>query len=87
MDNRLPDPFIPDPPSWGAGRSLGEGKELDQTLSKIFVVHLHNQWAKPFPKDGWVDRLLLRKYNKQLPLLKQNHQQDLDTEYNTQVAS
>lgn len=87
MDNRLPDPFTPDPPSWGAGRSLAEGQELDETLSKIFVVHLHNQWAKPFPKNGWVDRLLLRKYNKQLPLLQQKEEEHLDTESNAQRAS
>ncbi|KAF8320494.1 hypothetical protein DL93DRAFT_2131717 [Clavulina sp. PMI_390] len=67
MDNRIPDPFKPDPKSWAAGRGVGEGEELDQVLRKIFVVHLHNQWHKAFPKDGWVDRLLLRRYNKHLP--------------------
>lgn len=67
MDNRLPDPFAPDPKLWADGRSLANGGELEGVLNKIFVVHLHNQWAKPFPAEGWVDRLLLRKYSAHLP--------------------
>lgn len=67
MDNRLPDPFVPDTATWGRGLSLREGGDLDAVLGKIFVVHLHNQWAKPFPPGGWVDRLLLRKYTDHLP--------------------
>jgi len=69
LDNRLPDPFAPDSRTWGAGRRFGEGQELDQVLRKVFAVHLHNQWEKAFPKGGWVDRLLLRRYNKHLPVL------------------
>ena len=61
LDNRLPDPFQPDPSNWGGGRSLAEGRELDQVLGKIFSVHLHNQWDKVFPPGGWVERLLLKK--------------------------
>jgi hypothetical protein len=69
LDNRLPDPFKPDPSTWaGAGGSaLLEGGKLDHTLRKIFSVHLHNQWEKKFPKNGWVDRLLLRRYDLRLP--------------------
>lgn len=67
LDNRLPDPFEKDAKSWGGGLSLKEGGELDKILEKIFVVHLHNQWKKPFPEGGWVDRLLLRKYTDNLP--------------------
>lgn len=63
LDNRLPDPFTPDSRTWGSGRRLGEGQELDEVLRKVFAVHLHNQWEKAFPKGGWVERLLLRKYN------------------------
>ncbi|KAF8324842.1 glycosyltransferase family 32 protein [Cantharellus anzutake] len=62
MDNRLPDPFAPDGRTWGNGLSLKEGGDLDKTLRKVFAVHLHNQWEKPFPADGWVERLLLRRY-------------------------
>ncbi|KZV80065.1 hypothetical protein EXIGLDRAFT_845897 [Exidia glandulosa HHB12029] len=69
LDNRLPDPFKPDPVSWGGSGSSGvlEGGRLDDTLHKIFSVHLHNQWDKKFPKGGWVERLLLRRYDLHLP--------------------
>lgn len=61
-DNRLPDPFKPDPNSWAGGRSLENGRELDNALGKVFSVHLHNQWNKNYPRGGWVERLLLKKY-------------------------
>ncbi|KIJ49928.1 hypothetical protein M422DRAFT_160279 [Sphaerobolus stellatus SS14] len=64
MDNRLPDPFSKDPKTWAHGLSLkGDDSPLKQTLDKVFAVHLHNQWEKNFPEDGWVDRYLLRKYD------------------------
>jgi len=66
LDNRLPDPFKPDPSTWGGGRSLADGGPLDDVLSKVFSVHLHNQWDKDFPRGGWVDRLLLRRYEANL---------------------
>ena len=65
-DNRIPDPFDPDPASWGMGRSLKEGGELDQVLNKVFVIHLHNRWEKKFPRGGWVERLLLTKFERRL---------------------
>ena len=40
-----------------------EGGGLDSVLGKVFGVHLHNQWSKKFPRDGWVERLLLKRYN------------------------
>ena len=46
-----------------------EGGSLDLALQKVFSVHLHNQWEKVYPKGGWVDRLLLRKYEKRLETL------------------
>lgn len=66
LDNRLPDPFTKDKLSWPATSSLEEGGLLDSTLGKIFSVHLHNQWSKTFPKNGWVERLLLRRYDRVL---------------------
>ncbi|KAI0077341.1 hypothetical protein K474DRAFT_1684337 [Panus rudis PR-1116 ss-1] len=69
LDNRLPDPFTPDPSDakWAFGNDMKEGGGLDDVLSrKIFSVHLHNQWSKPYPKGGWVERLLLRKYDETL---------------------
>lgn len=65
-DNRIPDPFAADPKTWGSGRSLRDGGELDQTLSKVFVVHLHNRWEMKFPRGGWVERLLLMKFERRL---------------------
>lgn len=68
LDNRLPDPFEPDRASgsWTLGMGLEAGGGLDQTLGKVFSVHLHNQWNKAFPKGGWVERLLLARYEGKL---------------------
>jgi hypothetical protein len=63
QDNRLPDPFKADPKWWADGKGLKEGGPLDDALNKVFSVHLHNQWDKKFPKDGWVERLLLKRYD------------------------
>ena len=75
LDNRLPDPFQKDskighwplkgPPVASSGHqdSMAAGGALDQTLQKIFGIHLHNQWDKAFPLEGWVERLLLNRYN------------------------
>jgi hypothetical protein len=66
LDNRLPDPFKPDPKDgiWTEGLTVEIGGGLDNALQKVFMVHLHNQWDKNFPENGWVDRLLLRKYDR-----------------------
>ncbi|ORY28603.1 hypothetical protein BCR39DRAFT_468094 [Naematelia encephala] len=64
-DIRFPDPFSPDPDQW-AGRSWdgrGEvgrsGRELlEEKVGYVWSLHLHNQWRREFPKDGWVERLL-----------------------------
>ncbi|KAF8708154.1 Glycosyltransferase sugar-binding region containing DXD motif, partial [Rhizoctonia solani] len=73
LDNRLPDPFKKDPAKWGEGRitagdktGLAEGGELDVALGNVFSVHLHNQWEKAFPPGGWVERLLLNRYDSRL---------------------
>ncbi|TDL25198.1 glycosyltransferase family 32 protein [Rickenella mellea] len=66
LDNRLPDPFAKDRGTWAAGLGMQEGGALDQALNKIFSVHLHNQWSKAFPRNGWVERLLLRRYERAL---------------------
>lgn len=72
LDNRLPDPFIPDRKdgSWTEGMGVEEGGGLDKVLQKIFAVHLHNQWEKDFPEGGWVHRLLLKRYDGILRLKK-----------------
>ncbi|PFH48714.1 hypothetical protein AMATHDRAFT_149282 [Amanita thiersii Skay4041] len=68
LDNRLPDPFVPDHPSgkWTMGLGLEKGGGLDRVLHDVFSVHLHNQWEKHFPKGGWVERLLLTRYDEKL---------------------
>jgi hypothetical protein len=71
LDNRLPDPFIPDrsDKKWTMGLGVEEGGGLDRVLGQIFSVHLHNQWDKEFPKGGWVERLLLKRYEERLRTL------------------
>ena len=68
MDNRLPDPFLTDPADgrWTLGLGREEGGGLDNVLRKVFAVHLHNQWQKEFPKGGWVERLLLKRFDVRL---------------------
>ncbi|KAI6168396.1 glycosyltransferase family 32 protein [Pisolithus thermaeus] len=73
LDNRIPDPFEPDGSAagsgnkwWAVGTRVGEAGGLESVLEKVFAVHLHNQWEKEFPKGGWVERLLLNKYERVL---------------------
>lgn len=72
LDNRLPDPFASDPSNgrWAMGMGREEGGGLDRVLGKVFSVHLHNQWHKAFPKSGWVERLLLKRYEEKLKRIK-----------------
>ena len=72
LDNRLPDPFAADPSNgkWTMGMGREEGGGLDRVLSQVFSVHLHNQWHKPFPKGGWIERLLLNRYEEKLKRIK-----------------
>ncbi|GBE83795.1 glycosyltransferase family 32 protein [Sparassis latifolia] len=67
-DIQLPDPYSPDPADgrWTAGLTREAGGGLDKALNSVFSVHLHNQYEKLFPPDGWVERLLLSEYEKQL---------------------
>ncbi|KAF5381303.1 hypothetical protein D9615_008315 [Tricholomella constricta] len=71
LDNRLPDPFAADNRAgkWTMGLGLEEGGGLDEVLSKVFGVHLHNQWEKAFPSGGWIERLLLKRYDMRLGAL------------------
>ncbi|WRT65951.1 uncharacterized protein IL334_002902 [Kwoniella shivajii] len=59
-DNRFPDPFETDPTHF-AGKewdNQGGREELEERVGQVWTVHLHNQWNKKFPKNGWVERLL-----------------------------
>ncbi|KZP23044.1 glycosyltransferase family 32 protein [Athelia psychrophila] len=68
LDNRLPDPFVADTKDgqWALGLGREAGGGLDKALGNVFAVHLHNQWEKAFPTGGWVDRLLLSRYDERL---------------------
>jgi hypothetical protein len=64
---RFPDPFEDDPKFWhglpwistdGEAVNSGAKEELERRVGQIWSIHLHNQWGKSFPKDGWVNRLL-----------------------------
>ncbi|KAF9031880.1 hypothetical protein BDZ89DRAFT_1063765, partial [Hymenopellis radicata] len=59
LDNRLPDPFVPDNAKgkWTMGLGMEEGGPLDKALGNVFGE---------FPKGGWVDRLLLKRYENKL---------------------
>lgn len=72
LDNRLPDPFEKDRKDmkWTMGMDVKENGGLDRVLGKVFAVHLHNQWEKEFPVGGWVERLLLRRYERSLAIKK-----------------
>lgn len=48
------------------GLGLEEGGGLDRALQNVFAVHLHNQWEKFYPAGGWVERLLLNRFQKRL---------------------
>ena len=59
--------------------SMEEGGLLDDVLQhKVFSVHLHNQWEKTFPDNGWVDRLLLRRYDGKLSSIMDKRQEDFE---------
>ncbi|KIK55329.1 hypothetical protein GYMLUDRAFT_121919, partial [Collybiopsis luxurians FD-317 M1] len=65
LDNRLPDPFKEDNKAGIEGHThLSSSSTADAgvALSQVFGIHLHNQWEKSYPSDGWVERLLLRRY-------------------------
>lgn len=71
LDNRLPDPFASDRDAWrwDVGEERREKRKPGLKVaidSGVFAVHLHNQWEKAFPAGGWVDRLLLQRYERTL---------------------
>jgi hypothetical protein len=76
---RFPDPFKDDPEWWRGlpwlggqekdGKTDHSGKaELEARVGQIWTIHLHNQWSKSFPRNGWVSRLL-EGYDAQLEAL------------------
>ncbi|WWC88146.1 uncharacterized protein L201_003051 [Kwoniella dendrophila CBS 6074] len=59
-DNRFPDPFSSDPDTFAGKKWQEESgrEELEERVGQVWSVHLHNQWYKNFPENGWVQRLL-----------------------------
>lgn len=57
LDARLPDPFDPQ-----ATASFHPSRmdRLARDTKNAWVIHLHNQWDKEFPKGGWIDELVLK---------------------------
>lgn len=58
LDNRLPDPFEKDDKFI---KSEDGEQGLRYKLESIFAIHLHNQWERTFPENGWMQRLVVRK--------------------------
>jgi hypothetical protein len=67
--NRLPDPLKPDGRSSASGWSLEEGGGLDRRLQNVFAMHLHDRGNRGFPDRGWVQRLLIQRYDRMLTAL------------------
>ena len=62
--------------AWTMGLGREEGGGLDKALGKVFSVHLHNQWEKEFPSGGWIDRLLLQRYDERLRKLEGTREEE-----------
>lgn len=89
LDNRLPDPFVPDPANgaWTMGMGREEGGGLESVLRKVFSIHLHNQWEKPYPALGWVERLLLRRYDEKLDVPDVRTREWVDSDSDSETSS
>ncbi|PLW17909.1 hypothetical protein PCANC_01837 [Puccinia coronata f. sp. avenae] len=62
LQDRIPDPFEIGPTA--RDRQVDNWDEQLQTkLRSLFSIHLHNQWHKQFPKNGWVYRLYINHWN------------------------
>ena len=51
LDNRISDPFEKDP-----SYSDLHWSQFRERLSSIFAIHLHGQYKKKIPEDGWLER-------------------------------
>ncbi|MBW0552662.1 hypothetical protein O181_092377 [Austropuccinia psidii MF-1] len=67
LKDRVPDPFasIDQEKNRWKLNSI-KSKQLQNRLKGIFSIHLHNQWHKEFPKDGWIYRFYINQWEKQL---------------------
>lgn len=69
--NSFPDPFLPDPTHWeGLPWKKGGERQFQQRLGQVWSIHLHNQYEKGFPMNGWVERLL-QEYERKLAFMKE----------------
>ncbi|KAH9979746.1 hypothetical protein BJV74DRAFT_719285, partial [Russula compacta] len=65
----LPDPLKPDgheEGAWAAVAMAAAGGALAQRLHKVFAVHLRDRGKGEFPSRGWVQRLLIERYDRRL---------------------
>ncbi|KAH8925188.1 hypothetical protein BT69DRAFT_1260626 [Atractiella rhizophila] len=53
LDNRLPDIFE------DVKLVQSRERELEWKVESVFGIHLHNQWEKKWPKQGWFQRMVV----------------------------
>ncbi|KAA1078524.1 hypothetical protein PGTUg99_005974 [Puccinia graminis f. sp. tritici] len=63
LKDRIPDPFANDPTRPSPLDQHSWDQLLARKLDSLFAIHLHNQWLKQFPKNGWVYRLYINHWN------------------------
>lgn len=66
LRDRLPDPFasVEEESRWKWSRK--RWAQVEKRLQGVFSIHLHNQWDKSFPETGWVRRLFVDQWVKEL---------------------
>lgn len=60
-DNRISDPFSRDP-----AYSDHHWSQFRDRLSSIFTIHLHGQYQKSIPSDGWLEREVIENHRRKL---------------------
>ncbi|EGF98548.1 uncharacterized protein MELLADRAFT_95609 [Melampsora larici-populina 98AG31] len=66
LRDRLPDPFasLQEESRWKWSKERWD--QVEERLKGVFSIHLHNQWDKSFPKDGWIRRMYVERWPKEL---------------------
>jgi len=67
LQDRIPDPFEPGPtPSSRKVDIQDWDQQVAKKLKFLFSIHLHNQWHKQLPKNGWIYRLYVNQWDSAL---------------------
>ncbi|KAG0139319.1 hypothetical protein CROQUDRAFT_52115 [Cronartium quercuum f. sp. fusiforme G11] len=64
LKDRLPDPFDENEKKWNWNQDKWD--QIQNRLKGVFSIHLHNQWDKSFPRNGWVWRFYIDHWQKVL---------------------